>query len=172
MSTKNRKNTKKRRTREKVKDFTREQLNDITASYRGAKDKADQIGILAELNACDKEDIIQVLREAGFEPVEKPATKRGRKKAAEKPDAESKDEPKKGTRAKSAQKTQKAAVREEPEKVPDEIPASVRSLICGRLVLLQERIDCVRESIANEMAEVDRHENEMRELNAFLGRKR
>ena len=161
-----------------MKDFTREQLNDITASYRGAKDKADQIGILAELNACDKEDIIQVLREAGFEPVVKPATKRGRKKAAEKPDEEKlvgKDEPKKTTRrTKSTREkfAQKAEVPEESEKVPAEIPASVRSLICGRLVLLQERIDCVRESIANEMAEVDRHENEMRELNAFLGRKR
>ena len=161
-----------------MKDFTREQLNDITASYRGAKDKADQIGILAELNACDKEDIIQVLREAGFEPVVKPATKRGRKKAAEKPDEEKpvgKDEPNKTTRrTKSTREkfAQKAEVPEESEKVPAEIPASVRSLICGRLVLLQERIDCVRESIANEMAEVDRHENEMRELNAFLGRKR
>lgn len=161
-----------------MKDFTREQLNDIIALYRGAKDKADQIGILAELNACDKEDIIQVLREAGFEPVEKPAPTRGRKKAAEKPDTEKtvgKDELKKATGSKKstrAKSVRKAAVPEDPEKVPAEIPASVRSLICGRLVLLQERIDCVQESIANEKAEIDRHENEMRELNAFLGRKR
>jgi len=40
---------------------------EIEASYRGAKDKQAQIGILADLNACSKDDIVRLLMESGYE---------------------------------------------------------------------------------------------------------
>lgn len=38
---------------------------EIVSSYRQAKQKAKQIGILAELNACSKDEIKEILMEAG-----------------------------------------------------------------------------------------------------------
>ncbi len=40
--------------------------DEIVVRYRQAKEPAKQIGILADLNACTKEEIAEVLREAGF----------------------------------------------------------------------------------------------------------
>lgn len=57
---------------------------EIVASYRQAADLKKQIGILAELNACEKRDIVEILREAG-EPV--PGNFGPRKKPVETPEA-------------------------------------------------------------------------------------
>lgn len=43
------------------KIFTAAEKADIQAMYRAAKNKRKQIGILAQLNACSKAEIIQVL---------------------------------------------------------------------------------------------------------------
>lgn len=40
---------------------------EIVISYKQAKDKALQIEILAELNQCDEETIITIIRDAGIE---------------------------------------------------------------------------------------------------------
>lgn len=40
--------------------------DEIVVRYRQAKDPAKQIGILADLNCCTKEEIAEVLLEAGF----------------------------------------------------------------------------------------------------------
>lgn len=39
--------------------------NEIVKSYKKAQDRRKQIGILAELNLCTKEDIRIILRKAG-----------------------------------------------------------------------------------------------------------
>ena len=53
--------------------------SEIVASYRQAAKPAAQITVLADLNACSKERIEEILREAG-EPLPK---KRGRQKQTE-----------------------------------------------------------------------------------------
>ena len=53
--------------------------SEIVASYRQAAKPAAQITVLADLNACSKERIEEILREAG-EPLPK---KRGRAKRTE-----------------------------------------------------------------------------------------
>lgn len=40
--------------------------DEIVVRYKQAKEPAKQIGILADLNACTKEEIAEVLREAGY----------------------------------------------------------------------------------------------------------
>lgn len=40
--------------------------DEIVVRYKQAKEPAKQIGILADLNCCTKEEIAEVLREAGF----------------------------------------------------------------------------------------------------------
>lgn len=49
---------------------------EIVRSYREAKDKAVQLGILADLNCCSKEYIKQILREGGISPQQLPRTSR------------------------------------------------------------------------------------------------
>lgn len=56
---------------------------EIAGSYRRAVNQSAQINILAELNACSREEIIRTLKEQGFKIK---TTKRGRKKAAETPE--------------------------------------------------------------------------------------
>lgn len=41
---------------------------EIVSSFRRATNKKEQVGILAELNACDKETICEVLRRQGVDP--------------------------------------------------------------------------------------------------------
>ena len=41
--------------------LTKEQIGEIRIAYRDAKDPKKQIGILADLYACDKAEILQVL---------------------------------------------------------------------------------------------------------------
>lgn len=56
---------------------------EIVRNYREAKDKAKQLGILAELNACDKQKIKDILTEGGIDYRSFP---RSRKEKAAAPD--------------------------------------------------------------------------------------
>lgn len=56
---------------------------EIAGSHGRAVNQSAQINILAELNACSREEIIKTLKEQGFKIK---TTKRGRKKAAETPE--------------------------------------------------------------------------------------
>ena len=62
---------------------------EILASYKNASSKTKQIGILAELNACTRDDIIEILEQMG-ESV--PKRKYNRKKEPEKTEPEQKKE--------------------------------------------------------------------------------
>lgn len=52
---------------------------EIVRSYREALDKKHQIEVLADLNICRKEDIVEVLKENGVKPQELP--RKSKKKA-------------------------------------------------------------------------------------------
>lgn len=54
-------------------------VQEIAKSYQESKDKGAQIGILADLNDCDKEQIIVVLKGQGITDIPAPMAKRGRK---------------------------------------------------------------------------------------------
>ena len=51
-------------------------VEEIVRSYREAKDKAVQVGILADLNLCSKETIRRVLVEGGLDPRQLPRAPR------------------------------------------------------------------------------------------------
>lgn len=50
--------------------------NEIVRSYKEAKDKKKQVGILAQLNLCTPEDIKKILIEGGVDWRELPRGKR------------------------------------------------------------------------------------------------
>ncbi len=58
--------------------------DEITAMYRDAKDKREQIKILAQLNACTQEQIINFLIDAGVSKKSLPRANKAEKAAGEK----------------------------------------------------------------------------------------
>ena len=54
-------------------------VQEIARSYRQAEDKGAQIGILADLNACSKDQIVIVLKGQGITEIPSTSAKRGRK---------------------------------------------------------------------------------------------
>lgn len=113
---------------------------EIVRSYRNAENKSKQIGILAELNATDKQTIKGILLAEGVE-LPKP----GRK--ASKPKEE-------------------VAVTPEPEARPEpannQIPNTVR-------ILTKERLDEIATKVNYHRDRIIELERERRELEEFLG---
>ena len=70
---------------------------EILLSYREAKFKKKQIGILAELNLCDRKAIIKTLIDGGVDPKELPPLPRYQKDSAYFP-AKKPREPAKGAK--------------------------------------------------------------------------
>lgn len=124
---------------------------DIVKSYREAKDKKKQVSILAELNACEKEKIISILKEGGISDRELP---RNRKKT------ESDGKSEKPMAIQKAQPTEKAEPKKEesPAAVTEELPEIVKEVICRQMEQEQEAIDY--------------HSGRLKELNEFLRGKR
>ena len=106
--------------------------SEIVRSYKEAKDKRSQVGVLAELNACSKDYIREILQRNGIN-----APKPGRKSATE-PEPVKAEEPKKAVLTEMAKK----AVKREPEIVKDEpteeVPHELLLLAAERLKDLQE----------------------------------
>lgn len=48
-----------------ARQFTKDEVAEIRSMYRSAKNQKAQIGILAQLYLCEKEEIIEVLKSAG-----------------------------------------------------------------------------------------------------------
>lgn len=117
---------------------------EIVKMYREAKDKKAQITILAELNVCDKEDIIKILKAGGVSQAEMP---RNRKKTES--DGKSKAE---------ADVYQKQPEKEPVAAVTEELPEVVKEVICRQMEQEQEAIDY--------------HSGRLKELNEFLRGKR
>lgn len=96
---------------------------EIVRNYQEAKNKADQVQILAELNACEKEEIITILKEAGISPKELPRNRKKTEAGKEKEATE-----------------QVAAVEDKKEDKPA-MPDIVQEALCKQMAIEQEAID-------------------------------
>lgn len=130
---------------------------EIVKSYREAKDKVKQLGILSELNACDEQKIKDILTEGGIDHRSFPRSKREKKATA--PVADNKPA-----------KAKQAAVQKKPintqcggdnpvEKPEDQkiyIPEIVKQAVTEKMIQVQESMD--------------QNAADLSELNAFLKR--
>ena len=134
---------------------------EIVKNYREAKDKAKQLGILAELNACDEQKIKDILTEGGIDYRSFP---RSRKEKAAAPDVkQAKAKPVKEKHAAVEKKpvnTQcggdKPTKKEEPEDRKIFIPEIVKQAVTEKMIQVQESMD--------------RNAADLSELSAFLKR--
>lgn len=134
---------------------------EIVRNYREAKDKAKQLGILAELNACDEQKIKDILTEGGIDYRSFP---RSRKEKAAAPDVkQAKAKPVKEKQAAVEKKpvnTQcggdKPTKKEEPEDRKIFIPEIVKQAVREKMIQVQESMD--------------RNAADLSELSAFLKR--
>lgn len=119
---------------------------EIVKNYREAKDKAKQLGILAELNACDEQKIKDILTEGGIDYRSFP---RSRKEKAAAPDVkQAKAKPVKEKQAAVEKKpvnTQcggdKPTKKEEPEDRKIFIPEIVKQAVTEKMIQVQESMD-------------------------------
>lgn len=135
---------------------------EIVRSYREAKDKAKQLGILSELNACDKQKIKDILAEGGIDHRQLPRSRK--EKAADERPGKAKT-----TKARTAKEKQ-AAVQEKPvntqcggdnttERPEDPkiyIPEIVKQAVTEKMIQVQESMD--------------QNAADLSDLNAFLKR--
>lgn len=115
---------------------------DIVKMYREAKDKKAQVEILADLNACEKDKIISILKEGGVPSVELP---RNRKKTES---GEKSEKP--VTIHKMIEAKELVAAGE------NVLPDIVKEVICRQMEKEQDAIDY--------------HSGRLKELNEFLRR--
>lgn len=132
---------------------------EIVRSYREAKDKAKQLGILSELNACDKQKIKDILAEGGIDHRQFP---RSRKEKDARPE---KAERTKARTAKAKQAVQEKPVNtqcgednptERPEDPKIYIPEIVKQAVTEKMIQVQESMD--------------QNAADLSDLNAFLKR--
>lgn len=57
--------------------------NEIVRNYREAKNKREQVTILADFNRCEKEEIVDILLKNGVDQKELPRKRKPRKKPEE-----------------------------------------------------------------------------------------
>lgn len=115
----------------------------IVRDYNEAKDKKVQIGILADMNLCEKEEIEKILSENGCELPPKATPKKKPPDKAKEPEAH--------------KKAQTAGVGKEPYQVP----GIVKELVNAKMVWLQQAIDAHQDKIKE-------YEKDLEELNGFL----
>ena len=95
--------------------------SEILQSYENAQYKTKQIGILAELNACSKDEITEILKEMGAELPKRKYQKK--EEPAKEPEKKEWEEPK---------------LKALPE--PREIPQSIQLVLYERLDVLDAKI--------------------------------
>ena len=152
--------------------------NEIVRSFKEAKKKREQIGILAELNSCSRDKIRDILIRNGISEAELPA-KKGRRSAAETEEIQQQlkknrtkvDELHSEKREPAAEKedltgtTEEVLPLEETSKnvkeISCEVPESVKEICRHRIWVIGVRVDELRQTI--EMIE-----KEKRELQGFL----
>ena len=128
---------------------------EIAKEYREAKDKVNQITILADENVTDRETIIKILQDQG-EVADKVPKARGRKRAKAEPGA---------AIANKKKEESGAAVG---------MPVSVQAALERELVIMQRDIDEQREKvekIKEQIGEIEQYiskkENSMKEIAEF-----
>lgn len=130
---------------------------EIVRRYKEAKDKAKQLGILSELNACDEQKIKDILAEGGIDHRQFPRSRKEKKATA--PAADNKPA-----------KAKQAAVQEKPVNTqcgqdnPTERPENPKIYI----------LEIVKQAVAEKMIQVqesmDQNAADLSDLNAFLKR--
>lgn len=131
---------------------------EIVSSFRRAGNKKEQVGILAELNDCDKETICEVLRKEGVDPGLIPDFT---KKVIV---VENQDK-KGGTKmARQAAKTVTEAIQEVPEEKKVETSTNEKEMVP------QAVIEVVNAEIARLNAAIREIEVKRAELEAFIQR--
>lgn len=126
--------------------------SEIVRSYKEAKDKRSQVGVLAELNACSKDYIREILQRNGIN-----APKPGRKSTTE-------PEPVKAALTEMAKK----AVRKEPADPEDDTPDELLLLATERLKHLQESRAEHEHSLQIIQSIVDDHKRREAKLEAWI----
>lgn len=117
--------------------------SEILQSYQNAQYKTKQIGILAELNACSKEDIEEILKQMGAELPKRKYQKK------EEPAAEPIREPEKKTW-------------EEPKMEQPGIPELIMNILLEKM----EELDA---KLANIEKEKKQYESQYLEIAKFMG---
>ncbi len=129
---------------------------EIVKSYQRAEKKREQIKILAELNACQKQVIRDILEKNGEE-----VPKTGNRYTAAKPEDLKEGKPKpKGSRA-EAKETEK-------QKDAVKTPKAVIELAVRRAQELKDLIDGIQESIRDLREEQDLRRKELAELETWI----
>ena len=125
--------------------------NEIIRQYKEAKDRREQIKILADMNLCGREEIEKILKDNGQRlPGQNP-----KKKPQNKPLEETEDIP--APAIEPQEKPYAAGTKAGGFHVPDK----VKELVDAKMVRLQEAIDIYREKIKE-------YETELEELSGFL----
>ena len=132
--------------------------SEIVRSYKEAKDKRSQVGVLAELNACSKDYIREILQRNGIN-----APKPGRKSTTE-PEPVKAEEPKKAVLTEMAKK----AVKKEPADPEDDTPDELLLLATERLKHLQESRAEHEHSLQIIQSIVDDHKRREAKLEAWI----
>ncbi len=135
---------------------------EIVKSYQRAEKKREQIKILAELNACQKQVIRDILEKNGEE-----APKTGNRYTAAKPEGLKEEKPKlKGSRAEA--KNTDGAKETEKRKDAVKTPKAVIELAVRRAQELKDLIDGIQESIRDLREEQDLRRKELAELETWI----
>lgn len=136
---------------------------EIVKSYQRADKKREQIKILAELNACPKQTIRDILEKHGEE-----VPKTGNRYTAAKPEGLREWKPKlKGSRA-EAKETEKTVCVHEKQKDAVKTPKAVIELAVRRAQELKDLIDGIQESIRDLREEQDLRRKELAELETWI----
>ena len=132
--------------------------SEIVRSYKEAKDKRSQVGVLAELNACSKDYIREILQRNGIN-----APKPGRKSATE-PEPVKAEEPKRAVLTEMAKK----AVKKEPADPEDDTPDELLLLATERLKNLRENREEREHDIQIMQSIVDDYKRREAKLEAWI----
>lgn len=134
---------------------------EIVRRYKEAKDKAKQLGILSELNACDRQKIKDILAEGGIDHRQLPRSRK--EKAAD-------ERTEKAERTKARPAKEKQTVQEKPVNTqcggdnPTERPEDKKIYI----------LEIVKQAVTEKMIQVkesmDQNAADLSDLNAFLKR--
>lgn len=128
--------------------------SEIAREFREGKDKKQQVKILADMNGCTYDEIVEILRKQGIDVSEVERKKRGRQSAKEKETVLPVEEKKSDMAAGLPAETKKPAM-------AAGLPDIVRDTITQRMIEETEKM----ETCARQMKECERN---IKELNAFL----
>ncbi len=127
--------------------------NEIVREFREGKEKKQQVKILADMNGCTYDEIVEVLRKQGIDVSEVERKKRVRQSTKE-TEPKPVEEKKADMAARISEETIKSAM-------AAGLPDIVRETITRRLIDETEKM----EACARQMTECEQN---IKELNAFL----